>query len=139
MAGACRAGQKVRCTSTAADRCVDRPADRTAARLQQESTQRRLQLREREAASWMGLAKMHLGQTSAFVSLEHQTLHPVCVVSLFLAVELNSQWLQVKRGRRELGRHLLLAKNCIWVKSLHSTASTINAIGGNIMRGNATQ
>ena len=59
VAGACRAGQRVRCTSTAADRCVDRSSSAlqtphcspAAARVYAAS---KLQLRPREAATWLG-------------------------------------------------------------------------------------
>ena len=58
VSGACRAGQRVRCTSTA-DRCVDRSSSALqtphcsppAARVYAAS---KLQLRPREAASWLG-------------------------------------------------------------------------------------
>ena len=148
VAGECRTGHRVHCTSAAAaaaDQCVD---CRPTALQQPESTQRRLQLRPREAAGWMGLLLLLLPMPlpkciwvkPRRLSAWNITRFVLCVLSAcVLAIDLNSHWLQVKRGQRELGRHLLPAKNCIWVKTLqHSTASTINtmhciAMGGNII------
>ena len=119
VAGACRAGQRVRCTSTA-DRCVDRCSPRWCSEVYAAPAA--------ALATWAGwaccwcwcLCQSAFG-SNLYVCQLHQfrtshASHCVCVVILMTPVELESPWLQLKRSAWEVN----------WATCFPKTASGSN-------------
>ena len=129
VAGACRAGQRVRCTSTA-DRCVDRCSPRWCSAVYAAPAA--------ALATWAGWAccwcwclcqsafgsnlyvcQLHQFRTSHASHCVCCHINDACWVGITLVAA------KKKRMRGELGH--LLPKNCIWVKPQHPNAPRSNA------------